>query len=346
MRVFFIIFLVLIININIFTKEGFFLQNRSGALIKIDFMSGLKQNNPIKKGPTLDDIKNKIEKNEFEKEILEKLVEKIDRDFFKMVYELKDDGYYYLKESIILSNFDSRLLKNHIMLNITPDEKIFLKNYKLNNKTKIYFLKENIDKDKSLEISKNAIRFILRVILLDLNKDNEMYTGIDTEGTPMPHKFPRVFEAKSKGYFDIHFVWGYRFNDIIVDNVNYGAVTLGFSINLTNIVMPSLEIMVKYNFNLGSKYPFFEPFVGGLIYGGFIDGFPIGISALGGCDVFPKAMENDFNFYLSAEMRLGGVLYSKIYFDTGKNNEGIWKKFDFLLESGFYFGAGYRWDKK
>jgi len=346
MRIFILSFLLLFGSLNIFSKEGFFLQNRSGALIKIDFMSGFKQNNPVKKGPTLDDIKDKINKNEFEKEILDKLTEEIDKNFLKMVYELRDDENYYLKKDLILTDFDSRLLKSHITLNITRDEKEFLKNYKLNYKTKIYSLKENIDNEKAIEISKKAIKFILRVILLDINRENEMPTGIDTEGSPMPHKFPRVFEAKSKGYFDIHFVWGYKFADIIVDNVNYGAVTLGFSINLTNIVMPSLEIMVKYNFNLGDKYPFFEPFVGGLIYGGFIDGFPIGISALGGCDIFPRAMENDFNFYLSAEMRLGGVLYSKIYFDTGKNNEGIWKKFDFLIESGFYFGAGYRWDKQ
>lgn len=335
-----------LIILNVYSKEGFFLQNRSGVLIKIDPSSGLKKNLPIKKGPAIHEIQEKIEKDEFEKNILSKTIEEIDKDFLTKVYKLNDDGFYYLDKEGILTEFNSGLLKGHIMLNITADEKKFLKNYKLDSKKKIYYLKEDINQQRISEISKDAIKFILRVILLDINKDNEMLTGIDTEGTPMPHKFPRVFEAKSKGYFDVHFVWGYKFPDIFDGNNNkLGSFTLGFSINLTNIVMPSLEIMVKYNFNLGEKYNYFEPFIGGLIYGGFIDGFPIGISLLGGCDIFPKAIDKDFNFYLSGEMRLGMVLYSKIYFDTGKNSEGIWKKFDFLFESGFYFGAGYRWDK-
>lgn len=186
----------------------------------------------------------------------------------------------------------------------------------------------------------------IRNILMYYNKDNEMLTGLDQHGTPMPHNFPRVFEAKTKANFDIHFAWGVKFDNFYTaEDVKLGRMFLGFSVNLTNFTMPSLEIMVKYNFYL-PDYPV-EPYIGGLIYGGFMDGFPIGFSALGGADIFPFHYEDrvdNRNFFLSGELRVGTVLFAPIYFDTGENTEGIWKKLTLLGEGGFYAGWGYVWD--
>ena len=109
--------------------------------------------------------------------------------------------------------------------------------------------------------------------------------------------------------------------------------------------MPSLEILVKYNFYI-DDYPF-EPYIGGVLYGGFLDGFPIGLNLIGGCDVFPMFYEDrDDNkkFYLSGELKVGAVLYAPIYYDTGLNTEGIWKKLSLLAEGGFYLGYGYIWN--
>lgn len=181
----------------------------------------------------------------------------------------------------------------------------------------------------------------VRWLFMLLNEDNEMLTGLEQHGTPMPHKFPRVFEPKTKANFDIHIGWGVKF-----ENGNY-PITLGFSVNLTNFVMPSLEIMLKTNFIIDG-YPI-EPYVGGVLYGGFLDGFPIGLSAIGGVDAFPRFYEtgtDNKNFFVSGELRLGAVLYSSVYYDSGINSEGIWKKLSLLAEGGFYFSYGYIWYDK
>jgi hypothetical protein len=170
-----------------------------------------------------------------------------------------------------------------------------------------------------------------------------METGIDKYGAPSPHRFPRVFNPKTQGAIDIQFCWGYRFEDPANPNTN---ATLEFSLSLVNFVMPSLEILVKYNFIIPDN-PTISPYIGGVLYGGFIDGFPIGLSFLGGTDIYPTYYRDQkTNFYLLAEARLGAVIFSRKYFDTGSNSDGIWKKIGVLAEGGFYFGTGYRWDKR
>lgn len=185
---------------------------------------------------------------------------------------------------------------------------------------------------------------VLRNVFLKYNKDNEMNNELGQNGMPMPHKFPRVFEAKSKAYFDVHIAWGVKFDNFTTNNgeTKLGNMALGFSVNLANFIMPSLEIMLKYNFYL-PDYPV-EPYIGGLIYGGFMDGFPIGINVIGGVDVFPTHFEPVYenrNLFINAELRVGPVINVPIYYDTGNNNEGIWKKIGVLIDGGFYTGIGY-----
>lgn len=184
----------------------------------------------------------------------------------------------------------------------------------------------------------------LRNVFLKYNRDNEINNELGQHGMPMPHKFPRVFEAKSKAYIDVHIAWGVKFDNFTINNgeTKLGNMVLGFSINLANFIMPSLELMLKYNFYL-PYYPV-EPYIGGLIYGGFMDGFPIGINVIGGVDVFPMHFEpiaENRNLFLNAELRLGPVINVPIYYDTGSNSEGIWKKVGILIEGGFYTGIGY-----
>ncbi len=176
----------------------------------------------------------------------------------------------------------------------------------------------------------------LRNVFLILNRDNEIPNGLMSSGSPSPHRFPRVFNAESKPYFDITFNWGVKFDN---------NITLDFGVNLSNFVMPSLEIGLKYNFIIPG-YPV-EPFIGGVLYGGFMDGFPIGLSAVGGVDVFPCYFENlhSDNFFITAELRLGAVLFVPVYFDTGRDDETIYKELGILAEGGFYLGSGYIFDK-
>jgi len=215
--------------------------------------------------------------------------------------------------------FDSIL--NSITDNV--DKKILQEAYpyfdELNSHEFIY--KENVE-----------IKTKVRSILLKLNKKNEIDNDLLSHGSPSPHRFPRVFNAKSKPYFDITFNWGVKFAN---------NITLDFGVNLSNFVMPSLEIGLKYNFVIPG-YPV-EPFVGGAIYGGFMDGFPIGISALAGVDIFPCYLENKHsdNFFLSAELRIGAVIVIPVYYDTGLDTETIYKKLGVLAEGGFYMGTGY-----
>ncbi|OHD10817.1 MAG: hypothetical protein A2086_15120 [Spirochaetes bacterium GWD1_27_9] len=335
-----LIFALLFVNFFVFCKEGFFLQNRTGVLIKIDMESASKKNMPAQKGPTIEDLLKDISIKDFEETYLNKIKNQVDKDFILSVYG-KDEEKYYIKNNFILDKLSFIVVKKNIISNLNDKEKkVFEKNYKLDKQKKFYVINSSLSDEQKLAISNQVIPYLIRVVFLEYNRENEMQTGFNNPGSPMPHKFPRVFDASSKGYFDIHFVLGYRFEDPNDPNINF---TFGAGLNLTNIIMPSLELSFKHNFHL-SGYAF-EPYIGGVIYGGWMDGFPIGFSFMGGADLFPMDKDGNRNFYVLGEARLGIVLYSQIYFDTGKNTEGIWKKLSILAEGGIYLGAGYRFDR-
>ncbi len=351
--------LFLFLMISIYPKSNFFIQNLLGDLIKVDVESGLKAKHSKLKGPRIDEIPLEFSISDFEDNVLAKLENNNDKDYLNTIYKKVNDKYIIdekigenIKKLKILygifisynlgitfpKSMTKSILQNNVLKKINDSDKEFIKNiyiYDIKSNTFIISIPLN-DPEK------------LRMIFMNLNKDNEMSTGLDEHGAPSPHNFPRVFEAKSKSHFDIHFVWGVKFDPIKSNGVEIGYVTLSFAFNLTNIVMPSLEVVqVKYNFMLFDKnnlqYPV-EPYIGGALYGGFLDGFPIGFNLIGGCDIFPMIYENradNKNFFLTGELRLGMVLYSKTYYDTGLNNEGIWKKLSLLFEGGFYFGYGY-----
>ncbi len=355
-----ILFMLLFIltTLPIHSRNRFFLQNRLGDLIKIDVGSAFVPKYPKIKGPRTDQIPLEIESADFDKMLgtisydgesisllkkYYKLDEKtgkysLDPDAAARVKKLKRIYEIFTNNYIALSyekQINADRFENFVLPKITDaDDNSFIKSV-YEEKDKMYYLSFDVtDLEK------------LRFIFMYLNRDNEKMTGLDQSGAPSPHNFPRVFEAKTKSNFDIQLAWGVKFTNIKnMDNVDIGYITLGFSLNLTNLVMPSLEIQLKYNFILYG-YPV-EPYAGAVLYGGFIDGFPIGLSAIGGADVFPLFYEkrkDNKNFYLTGEFRLGSVLYSKIYYDTGLNNEGIWKKLGILMEGGFYFGYGYIFD--
>jgi hypothetical protein len=89
----------------------------------------------------------------------------------------------------------------------------------------------------------------------------------------------------------------------------------------------------------------FEPYLGFAIYGGYIDGFPIGINFLGGLTTYPIAItyndEVNKKFFVNGEVRVGPVIYVPVYFDTGLNTETIYKKISVLMEGGLFVGTGY-----
>ncbi|MCG8568574.1 MAG: hypothetical protein MJB14_00395 [Spirochaetes bacterium] len=333
----FILLAIFLLSTPLFADRGFFIQGRSGALLKIDMTSSVYNNAPQVKGPSLADIPETIALEDYKTSFLPLLKNDLEKTFFNNSYQFNEESQSFTLTADILQSFSGFLLKQEIYRNIRKEQKRIIKNYHFDRKRNIYSLQTELSEEDQVFISQMARRIILRVILLNNNQLNEMPTGPGTSGMPTPHRFPRVFEPKTKANLDIHFAWGFRFaNDL----------SLSFSINLTNFIMPSLEIMLKYNFDLNHPDIFFEPYVGGLIYGGFIDGFPIGLSAVGGMDFFPKHnIDQSKNLYLSAEMRMGTVLYSQVYFDTGNNSEGIWKKLAWLAEGGFYFNTGYRWDR-
>ena len=251
---------------------------------------------------------------------------------FETKYPKKPGPSAVFKE-ISIDEFETKLLPT---ITEDADKQILTDSYSKNEAENKYVLKNEKDNKKDL--------LIIRNILMKYNKDNEMYTGLDQHGAPSPHKFPRVFEAKTKANFDVFFVWGVKFDNFYLNNVKLGNMMLGFSLNLTNFVMPSLEISLKYNYFLYG-YPF-EPYIGAALTGGFIDGFPIGLNIIGGADIFPMNNENrpdNRNLFVNAELRLGAVLYSATYFDTGLNTEPIWKKLAWLAQGGLYTGIGYVW---
>jgi|GEM_PF-1292778 len=347
-----IILFFLLVPFNLISRHRFFLQNRVGHLIKVDIASGVFPNYPKNKGPRTDEIPLEYNQKEFEEKILVN-VNKETAAYLTSLY-IKESGKYILKKETAESIIKIKEVYNIIIkYKISPTyQKTYPKNRfesfvldKIENEEEknfiksIYILKDNrYYLDINLEHAER-----IRNILLQLNKDNEIYTGLDIHGTPSPHKFPRTFDPKTKANIDVHFAWGVKFDNIKSgDNQDIGYITFGFSINLTNFIMPSIEFLLKYNFIL-EDYPF-EPYVGGVFYGGFLDGFPYGLSVIGGCDFFPMFGEDRIdkkNFYLTGELRVGAVLFAKIYYDTGINSEGIWKGLGFLTEIGFYFGYGY-----
>jgi hypothetical protein len=245
----------------------------------------------------------------------------------------KKPGPTEAPKDISADEFENKLLPS---ITDDADKKILTDSYSKVEAEKKYILNKDKDNKKDL--------LVIRNILMKYNKDNEMYTGLDQHGAASPHNFPRVFEAKTKANFDFYFVWGVKFDNFYVNNTKLGNLDLGFALNLTNFVMPSLEFSLKYNFYLYG-YPF-EPFVGASLIGGFIDGFPIQLNVLGGADIFPMNNENipeNRNLFVNAEMRLGAALYAATYFDTGLNTEPIWKKLSWLIQGGFYTGVGYVW---
>jgi hypothetical protein len=330
---------------SINSSEGFFIQNRDGILIKVDVTSGIKMNTPVKKGPGINESPEKIDINTFEKDYLETITNQVQKDFILQAYN-KDiaNNAYILKKDYLPEKLDQVIVKNGILGNLNVPEKKYITKYYLYDKSsKFYLLKQNLTDQDKIIIGEQLIPLFVRVIFLQYNKDNEMETGLDLSGAPSPHNFPRTFNPKTQGAIDIQFCWGYKFEDSRDPNIN---ATLEFSINLTNFVMPSLEILVKHNFIINDN-PTISPYIGGVLYGGFMDGFPIGLSFLGGTDIFPTYyLDQKTNNYLLAEGRLGAVIFSRTYFDTGSNSDGIWKKIGILAEGGFYFGTGYRWDKK
>lgn len=351
----FLITFIVFLPSTLYSNHRFFLQNMLGDLIKVDIASGFVGKHPKIKGPRTDQIPLEFKIEEFENDILAKLDNQADKEYLKELYIIDNTSKTYkLKDEVSENITKIKKVHNIFVQNlIAPSYLKSVSIYSFENdiKNKISNVEER-EFVMSVYV-KDKFKYILNIdlkdpeklrgIFMNLNKDNEMLTGLDEHGAPMPHNFARVFEAKSKSNFDVHFVWGIKFDFIRnTDKVEIGYITFGFSINLTNFVMPSLELMLKYNFIIYG-YPF-EPYVGAILYGGFIDGFPIGLSAIGGCDFFPMYYEDRIdnkNFYLTAELRIGAVLYSRIYFDSGLNNEGIWKRLDVLGEGGFFFGYGY-----
>ncbi len=329
-KIILVIFL-LISGIAGFTESDNLFQVRTGILVKIDPASAFTPNYAVYPGPTPDEIPDEMAAAEFEEMFLNKITDGNDKAFVLSIYT-KNDGIYTLRNDLMLSTIDTSLIKERVIGDIKrKDKAVFFDNYDLDRESGIYYVKDTIDDEQLSLISRDVAKFIFWNLILEYNTDNEIYTGVDISGMPMPHGFPRVFEPKTRANFDLSIGWG---------NVYDNNITLRFSINLTNLVMPSLEVAVKYNFETDSDT--FSPFVGGSLYGGLIDGFPIGIGAIGGIDFFPlDENSNNRQLFYSLESRIGGVLFASTYFDKGRRRGGIWKDTSWLLEGGLYFATGY-----
>lgn len=332
MRRYTIVFLFLLISIQLFSnnQHRFFIQGRSGVTVKIDPKSALTPIRPEKKGPTLEEIPREMNSSEFEALYLDKVTDKADRAFVEGAYQLDlSTDTYKLRSDFLPTKIYASIIDKSTGNNLIREQKrILAEYYAYDFKTKTYRLRKEGD---AYEI----IPIILRIIFLWYNDDNLTPSDFLQPGAPSPHNFPRVFNARTKANFDLSFSWGVRFDN---------NVTLGFAFMLTNFVMPSLEIMVKYNFPF-QNLPI-EPYVGGVLYGGFIDGFPIGLNALGGVDYYPlfsDAHRKGHNS-ISGEARVGAVIYTNRYYDTGRDDEGIWKEFQILAEGGLYLMTGYIFD--
>ncbi len=160
---------------------------------------------------------------------------------------------------------------------------------------------------------------------------NSIPVGIGEYGVADPHKFPRIIEPKTGIYGDMTIFWGYRFPKVF---------SAGFGFWMSNLMMPYLTFIHKFSFNEEKRI---QPFAFIELYGGFMDGFPIGITGGGGVDVFI----NDHVFFL-IENKIGSEIFISRYYDDGNNSNPIWH-WDSLYAYGvysLYIGIGYRFDNK
>ncbi len=158
-----------------------------------------------------------------------------------------------------------------------------------------------------------------------IGSDESIYTGIGEYGATVPHGFPRVLESKVGPYGEMIFNWGYKFPKVF---------TLGFGFLLSNFVMPSLMFDFKFSF---IEDKLIRPYMYLGIYSGLFDGFPIGITAGGGMDIF---LTN--NFFLLVEGKLGTEIFVSRYYDDGINSNPIWH-WDSVYAYGLfgiYLGCG------
>lgn len=155
--------------------------------------------------------------------------------------------------------------------------------------------------------------------------------GIGEYGVADPHKFPRIIEPKAGVYGDMTFFWGYRFPKVF---------SAGFGFWLSNFMMPYLTFIHKFSFLEKNKI---QPFAFIELYGGFLDGFPIGVTVGGGVDFFITS-----NVFLLIENKAGAEIFVSRYYDDGVNSNPIWH-WDSLYSYGvysLYVGIGYRFDNK
>jgi hypothetical protein len=160
-----------------------------------------------------------------------------------------------------------------------------------------------------------------------IGKSESIYTGIGQYGATVPHGYPRVLESNVAPYGDLIFDWGYKFPKIF---------SLGFGLMLSNFVMPSLMFNYKFSF-LEDKMVRPYTFVG--FYGGLFDGFPIGLTAGGGIDIYLTKM-----FYFLVETKLGTEIFVSRYYDDGINSNPIWH-WDSVYAYGLfsiYIGFGFQ----
>lgn len=160
-----------------------------------------------------------------------------------------------------------------------------------------------------------------------IGRSESIYTGIGEYGVANPHGFPRVLEARVGPYGEMILDWGYKFPKLF---------TLGFGLLLSNFVMPSLMFNFKFSF-LEDQMIRPYTFVG--LYSGLFDGFPIGITAGGGIDIYLNK-----NFFLLVESKLGAEIFVSRYYDDGINSNPIWH-WESLYAYGLfaiYIGCGYQ----
>ncbi|MCG8570961.1 MAG: hypothetical protein MJB14_12550 [Spirochaetes bacterium] len=170
-----------------------------------------------------------------------------------------------------------------------------------------------------------------RVIDEDKKKENSIPTGMGQYGNTNPHNFPRVVEAKTAPYGDMVVFWGYKFPKLF---------SLGFGVLLSNLVMPSLMFDYKFSFREDKRI---RPYVFIDIYGGLFDGFPIGLYAGGGMDIFLNQ-----HFFFLIESKLGAEIFVSQYYDDGNNSNPIWHWDSVYAYAGFaiYLGLGYQFKNK
>jgi len=164
-----------------------------------------------------------------------------------------------------------------------------------------------------------------------IGRNESIYTGMGEYGATMPHGFPRILEGKAAPYVENIFFWGYKFPKVF---------SLGFGILLSNFVMPSL--MFDFKFTLTEKYKV-KPYLFADIYGGLLDGFPIGITGGGGIDIYFTD-----HLYMLLESKAGVEIFVARYYDDGINSNPIWH-WDSVYAYGLftiYIGVGYQFKNR